>query len=51
MKRAILEFSGIKPVRITTGLPIKSSTEEKRKQWLYEVEELGKNNRKLKFQK
>ena len=41
MKRAILEFSGISPVRITSFSPVKSSTEAKRKQWLEEVEALG----------
>mgnify|MGYP003396533328 FL=1 len=42
MKRAILEFCGIKPVRITSFSPVKSSDELKRKKWLNEVEALGK---------
>ncbi len=42
MKIGILEFSGIKPVKINAYCPIKSSDENKRKQWLKEVEELGK---------
>lgn len=42
MKIGILEFSGVKPVMIKTFAPIKSSNAAKRKQWLDEVEELGK---------
>lgn len=42
MKIGILEFSGITPVNITSFGPIRSSDENKRKQWLKEVEELGK---------
>ena len=45
MKKAILEFSGIEPVKITSFGPIKSSTLEKRKQWIQEVERLGQNNK------
>lgn len=41
MKRAILEFCGVKPVRITSFAPLKSSNEKQRKQWLDEVERLG----------
>ncbi len=43
MKIGILEFSGIAPVRITTFAPVKTSNLEKRKKWIKEVEELGKN--------
>jgi NAD(P)H dehydrogenase (quinone) len=42
MKKGILKFSGIKPVRITSFSPIKSSDDKKRKKWLAEVENLGK---------
>lgn len=42
LKKGILEFCGIKPVKITTFSPVKSSGDKKRKQWLEEVEELGK---------
>jgi len=42
MKRAILEFCGVKPVKITAFAPIKSSNDEKRKKWLDEVQELGR---------
>jgi NAD(P)H dehydrogenase (quinone) len=45
IKIGILEFSGIKPVKITSFGPIKSSDEKKRRQWLVEVEELGKEQR------
>ena len=41
MKKSILNFCGIKPVKITAFEPIKSSTEEKRKLWLNKVEKLG----------
>jgi putative NADPH-quinone reductase len=41
MKRTILEFSGIRPVRITEVGPINGSTEEKRKRWLQNVRTLG----------
>jgi putative NADPH-quinone reductase len=42
MKIGILEFSGIKPVRITAFTPVKSSNDLKRQKWLKEVEELGR---------
>ncbi len=42
MKICVLEFCGIKPVKITAFAPVKSSDEKKRKQWLDEVEALGK---------
>jgi putative NADPH-quinone reductase len=41
MKKGILQFSGILPVKISSFAPIKSSTEAKRKKWLQEVEKLG----------
>ena len=43
MRKAVLEFCGIKPVKITSFAPIKTSDIIKRKQWLEEVEMLGKN--------
>jgi len=43
MKRAILEFCGIRPIKITSFAPVKSSDENKRKQWLKKVEKLGGN--------
>ncbi len=41
MKKTILEFSGIKPVRITEIGPIRNSTDAKRKKWLEQVRALG----------
>ncbi|MBI3545535.1 MAG: NAD(P)H-dependent oxidoreductase [Gammaproteobacteria bacterium] len=41
MKKTILQFCGITPVRITEIGPIKDSTEEKRKKWLQQVHLLG----------
>jgi NAD(P)H dehydrogenase (quinone) len=45
MRIGVLEFCGIKPVKITVFTPIKSSDEAKRKKWLAEVEELGNEQR------
>jgi NAD(P)H dehydrogenase (quinone) len=45
IKIGVLEFCGIKPVKITSFAPIKSSDDKKRKQWLDEVEELGKQQK------
>lgn len=42
MKKAILEFSGIKPVKISAFAIIKSSDDKKRKKWLDQVEMLGR---------
>lgn len=44
MKKGILGFCGINPVRITSFAPIKSSDDKKRKQWIKEVEKLGEMN-------
>lgn len=41
MKRTILQFCGITPVRITEVGPIKNSTDAKRAQWLEDVKQLG----------
>lgn len=41
MKKGILEFCGIKPVKITAFGPIKSSNDSKRKKWISEIEKLG----------
>jgi NAD(P)H dehydrogenase (quinone) len=41
MKVGILEFSGIKPVKISSFAIIKSSTATKRNKWLDDVETLG----------
>jgi len=45
MKIGVLEFCGIKPVKISAFTPVKSSDEAKRKKWLDEVGELGKEQR------
>jgi len=42
MKKGVLEFCGIKPVKITTLGPIKSSNEKKRQTWIRKIEELGR---------
>jgi putative NADPH-quinone reductase len=42
MKKTILEFCGIKPVRITEVGPMRDSTDEKRKKWLEQVREIGR---------
>lgn len=41
MKKTILEFCGIRPVRITEVGPMKNSTEVRRQQWLEQVRALG----------
>jgi putative NADPH-quinone reductase len=43
MKIGVLEFCGIKPVKISVFVPLKSADENKRNKWLNEVETLGKN--------
>jgi putative NADPH-quinone reductase len=45
IKIGILEFSGIKPVKITAFAPVKSSDNAKRKNWLDEVEILGRKQK------
>ena len=42
MKIGVLAFCGIKPVKITSFAPLKSSTDKTRKKWLDEVGELGR---------
>jgi len=42
MKKTILEFCGVKPVRITEIGPVRNSTDAKRRQWLGQVREIGK---------
>lgn len=41
MKKAILEFCGIKPVRISDFGPVKNSTKETREKWLAEIRRKG----------
>ena len=42
MKKSILGFCGIKPVKISTFGALKSSTDVQRKSWLDKVEKLGR---------
>jgi putative NADPH-quinone reductase len=44
LKKGILEFSGIKPVKITSFGPIKVSNDKKRKEWLDKIEKLGQKH-------
>ena len=44
MKRAILEFCGIRPVKVSSFATLKDSSDAERKSWLAEVEELGRNH-------
>lgn len=44
MKRNVLKFCGIKPVRITEITPVKNSTDYKRATWLRRVERLGQKH-------
>lgn len=43
MKKSILNFTGISPVRITTLSPIKTSSKQKRERWLCKIEKMGYN--------
>lgn len=42
MKKTILEFCGVKPVRITEIGPVRNSTDAKRRKWLGQVRKIGK---------
>lgn len=41
MKKMVLEFSGVKPVRITTLASVKTASEAKRSKWLKQVKQIG----------
>jgi NAD(P)H dehydrogenase (quinone) len=43
MKRMILEFSGIKPVKITSFGPMRGSTDRLRKKWLAQSNAHGRH--------
>ena len=43
LKKATLEFCGIKPVKVSYFGVIKTSTDDARKKWLIEIEKMGKN--------
>jgi NAD(P)H dehydrogenase (quinone) len=42
MKRTILEFSGIKPVKVTSFGPVRGSSPERREKWLARARDLGR---------
>lgn len=44
MKKATLEFCGVRPVKITSFGQVKSSSAEKRQKWLQKAEKLGAQN-------
>lgn len=41
LRKGILEFCGIKPVRISAFGPVKTSDDKKRKKWLNQVRKIG----------
>ncbi len=43
MKKNLLHFCGVNPVKVTAFTPIKRSSPEKREDWLNKVEQLGMN--------
>ncbi len=45
MKKSILGFCGIKPVKITSLVYVKKSTDSQRKRWLEKVEKLGREGK------
>lgn len=45
MKIGVLEFCGIKPVKISVCTPLKSSNDLIRKKWLAEIETLGRDQK------
>jgi hypothetical protein len=42
MKRTILEFSGIKPVAVSSFGPVKGSSQQQREKWLGKAREYGR---------
>lgn len=42
MRRTILEFSGIKPVRISSFGPVRQADEKRRQLWLDRAKALGR---------
>ncbi|MBU3914162.1 NAD(P)H-dependent oxidoreductase [bacterium] len=43
MKKGVLEFCGIKPVKITEFTPIKSASESRKQIWIDQVYDMGKS--------
>jgi putative NADPH-quinone reductase len=44
LKKSVLGFCGVKPVKVSYFGPVKSSTEQLRKKWLEKVEQTGREN-------
>lgn len=44
LKKSTLEFCGVKPVKVTYVGIVKTSTDEKRQQWIEKAEDLGRRN-------
>lgn len=44
MKKGVLKFCGVTPVKVTALGPIKSSSMTTRNQWIHKVEEIGKQD-------
>lgn len=42
MKKSVLQFCGVDPVKITHFTPLKRSTEKQRARWLMQAEEIGR---------
>jgi NAD(P)H dehydrogenase (quinone) len=45
LKKATLEFCGVKPVKVSYFGPVKSSSDAVRKSWIKKAEQLGTNNK------
>lgn len=45
MKKGILEFCGVKPVKITAFGPVKTSDAKKRQVWIKQIEKLGQEQK------
>ena len=45
MKKGVLEFCGVKPVKISVFGPIKSSDDKKRQNWIKQIEKLGQEQK------
>lgn len=45
LKKATLEYCGIKPVKVTYLTPVKSASDEVVKKWLHKVEDFGRKNK------
>jgi NAD(P)H dehydrogenase (quinone) len=45
LKKATLEFCGIKPVKVTYLTPVKSASDEVVRKWLHKIEDFGRKNK------